>query len=354
LRGRVDPRFFAILRELAAWRETAAQQRNLPRGRIMRDEAVLEVAAHSPKSIDALARTRSLGKGVAEGKLGNEILDAVRRGLAETEGPAPPSRADVPPGLGPLVELLRVLLKQRCEEHQVAQKLVATGEDLEAVAADDDATVPALSGWRYEIFGKDALALKPAAGDDGSETASSGRARGRRLHNSGADPVCDSVGCPQLQACPFPAASPRCGAEDPARIWRRRAPPLADIEAVGRWDFEDQAIFLAVQPRVRQEISRAAAQGVGETKRQAERANLRSGSLVKQMAGRLLDQVVDAAAIAGMQHRGDKYPVGMADAGKRHPQASGKGELGAVVGMLAPGDVTEPASGAMKSLGLLG
>ena len=160
LRGRVDSRFFGILRELAAWRETAAQQRNLPRGRIMRDEAVLEIAAHSPKTIDALARTRSLGKGVAEGKLGGEILEAVQRGLAETNVQAPPSRADAPPGLGPLVELLRVLLKQRCEEHQVAQKLVATAEDLEAIAADDEATAPALSGWRYEIFGKDALALK--------------------------------------------------------------------------------------------------------------------------------------------------------------------------------------------------
>ena len=71
-----------------------------------------------------------------------------------------PSRADTPPGLGPLIELLRVLLKQRCEEHQVAQKLVATAEDLEAIGADDRASVPALSGWRYEVFGKDALALK--------------------------------------------------------------------------------------------------------------------------------------------------------------------------------------------------
>jgi ribonuclease D len=97
---------------------------------------------------------------VAEGKLGNEILEAVQRGLAETNAPVPPSRADAPPGLGPLVELLRVLLKQRCEEHQVAQKLVATAEDLEAIAADDEAAVPALGGWRYEIFGKDALALK--------------------------------------------------------------------------------------------------------------------------------------------------------------------------------------------------
>ena len=162
LRGRADPRFFGVLREVAAWRETAARQRNLPRGRIIKDEAVLEIAAHAPKTIEALARSRSLAKGVAEGKLGNEILAAVRRGLAGAKGLEPPipSRPDTPPGLGPLIELLRVLLKQACEEHQVAQKLVATAEDLESIACDDQASVPALSGWRYEIFGKDALALK--------------------------------------------------------------------------------------------------------------------------------------------------------------------------------------------------
>ena len=161
LRGRIDARFFGVLRELAAWRETAARQRNLPRGRIMRDEAVLEIAAHAPRSIEALARTRSLGKGIAEGKLGNEILEAVQRGLTAT-GPEPPAvaRADSPPGRGPLIELLRVLLKQRCDDHQVAQKLLASADDLEAIAADDDAPVKALSGWRREIFGKDALALK--------------------------------------------------------------------------------------------------------------------------------------------------------------------------------------------------
>jgi ribonuclease D len=161
LRGRVDARFFGVLREVAAWRETAARQRNLPRGRIMRDEAVLEIASHAPKTIEALARSRSLGKGVAEGRLGSEILEAVQRGLANSKAlEPPPSRVDTPPGLGPLIELLRVLLKQRCEEHQVAQKLVATAEDLEAIAADDNASVPALSGWRHQIFGKDALALK--------------------------------------------------------------------------------------------------------------------------------------------------------------------------------------------------
>ena len=162
LRGRVDTRFFGVLREVAAWREGAARQRNLPRGRIMRDEAVLEIAAQVPKTTEVLARTRSLGKGVAEGKLGSEILEAVQRGLAEAKAlePPAPSRADTPPGLGPLIELLRVLLKQCCEEHQVAQKLVATAEDLELIAAADRAPVPALSGWRYEIFGKKALALK--------------------------------------------------------------------------------------------------------------------------------------------------------------------------------------------------
>src|SRR5947207_15870121 len=100
LRGRIDARFFGVLRELAAWRETAARQRNLPRGRIMRNEAVLEIAAHAPGSIEALARTRSLGKGVAEGKLGREILEAVQRGLGRT-GVVEASvalRADSPPG----------------------------------------------------------------------------------------------------------------------------------------------------------------------------------------------------------------------------------------------------------------
>src|SRR5436190_12314637 len=161
LRGRVDRRFLGVLRALAAWREAAAQQRDLPRGRIMRDEAVLEIAAHAPRSIEALARTRSLGKGIAEGKLGNDILEAVARGLNDPDPPpAVPPKAEVPPGLGPLIELLRVLLKQRCEDYQVAQKLVASTDDLESIATDDSAPVRALSGWRRDVFGKDALALK--------------------------------------------------------------------------------------------------------------------------------------------------------------------------------------------------
>lgn len=161
LRGRADSRFLGVLRTLAAWREAAAQQRDIPRGRILRDEALIEIATHAPREIEQLARTRSLGKGTAEGKLGREILDAVAQGLADPDPPpAIAQKPQSPPGLGPLIELLRVLLKQRCEDFEVAQKLVASADDLEAIASDDSAGVPALHGWRREVFGNDALALK--------------------------------------------------------------------------------------------------------------------------------------------------------------------------------------------------
>jgi len=161
LRGRADRRFLGVLKAVAAWREAAAQTRDLPRSRIVRDEALLEIAAHAPKTIESLARTRGLGKGVAEGKFGAEILDAVAQGLADPEPPpALPAKPEAPPGIGPLIELLRVLLKQRCEDFAVAQKLVASADDLEAIAADDNAPVRALHGWRREVFGADALALK--------------------------------------------------------------------------------------------------------------------------------------------------------------------------------------------------
>jgi ribonuclease D len=156
------PRALAILREIAAWREEEAQKRDLPRGRILKDETLCEIAAHAPRNVDDLARCRGLSRSIADNKQGHAILAAVKRGLDIPAGELPPvpPRRDLPAGLGPVVELLRVLLKMRCEDHEVAQKLVASADDLELIAADDGADVPALSGWRRDIFGADALALK--------------------------------------------------------------------------------------------------------------------------------------------------------------------------------------------------
>jgi len=155
-------RHLAVLRAVAAWRETEAQTRDLPRNRVVRDEALLEIAAHTPRTTADLARARSISKGLAEGRMGSGILAAVADGLAVPESDLPelPPKAELPAGLKPVVELLKVLLKMKCERHGVAQKLVATTEDLERIAANDDAAVPALQGWRREVFGEDALALK--------------------------------------------------------------------------------------------------------------------------------------------------------------------------------------------------
>jgi ribonuclease D len=157
-----DRRYLAVLRSLATWRESEAQRRNVPRGRVLRDEQLFDIAAHTPKTTEVLGRTRGLGRDLARGRIGQGILKAVEAGLAvpEAERPAPPPRAELPKGLGPTVDLLKVLLKMKSEEHHVAQRLVASTADLERIAADDHAPVPALRGWRRKVFGEDALALK--------------------------------------------------------------------------------------------------------------------------------------------------------------------------------------------------
>jgi ribonuclease D len=160
-----SPKLLAVARELAAWREQEAQARDIPRGRLLRDEALMEIASHQPKSVAELARTRGLGQQQAEGRLGKALLAAVARGLSvpKDERPRPARKPHLPAGLGPAVELLKVLLKQSCQRHHVAQKLVATVGDLELIAAGHHEDVHALKGWRRSVFGEDALRL--LAGD---------------------------------------------------------------------------------------------------------------------------------------------------------------------------------------------
>jgi ribonuclease D len=152
-----------VLRSLAAWRERTAQVRDQPRGRILKDDAIDELATQAPTDLESLSRLRSLPKGFAGSRFGAEVLEAIQTGLRAADGNAPevgkPTRSSFAP-TGAVVELLKVLLKARAEDAKVASKLIATVSDLEKIAIDDDADTPALQGWRHETFGADALRLK--------------------------------------------------------------------------------------------------------------------------------------------------------------------------------------------------
>lgn len=162
LSGRMrKPREIAVLMEIAAWREREAQSRNVPRGRILKDDVVIDIASSSPRSVEALGRLRSIPAGFERSRTGADILAAVERAFArDTAEIAMPERARTRGGNAAVVELLKVLLKAVSESEGVAPKIIATVDDLEAVAEDDEADVPALSGWRRTLFGEKALALK--------------------------------------------------------------------------------------------------------------------------------------------------------------------------------------------------
>lgn len=152
----------AILKELAAWREREARSRDVPRSRVIKDDTIYEIAADQPRDTAALGNLRSLSKGYERSRAGEEILACVQRALAipRDQLPSIPRGKPMPDGAGAAVDLMKVLLKLVCEKHAVASKVVATVDELEAIATDDDADVPALKGWRRELFGAEALKLK--------------------------------------------------------------------------------------------------------------------------------------------------------------------------------------------------
>lgn len=162
LKSRVrKPKDLAILMEVAAWREQEAQSRNIPRSRVLKDDAVGDIAIHAPNSPERLARLRTLPKGFEKSHWGADIIAAVQRGLARDPSELP--RIEKPRNNSngaAAVELLKVLLRMTSERHAVASKVIATVDDLERIVADDKADVGALHGWRRELFGEAALALK--------------------------------------------------------------------------------------------------------------------------------------------------------------------------------------------------
>lgn len=162
LRSRVRrPKDLAVLMEVAAWREQEAQTRDIPRSRVLKDDAVGDIATHAPTSLERLANLRSLPKGFERSKWGADIIAAVARGLARDPHTLPKIQKPRNNSNGSAtVELLKVLLRMTSERYAVASKVIATVDDLERIAADDKADVGALHGWRRELFGEAALALK--------------------------------------------------------------------------------------------------------------------------------------------------------------------------------------------------
>jgi ribonuclease D len=162
LRTRVrKPKELAVLIEIAAWREREAKARDVPRGRVLKDDLVADIAIQAPTTIERLAALRSLPKGFERSKWGQEIPELVKRALARDPKTLPAlERPKMATNGSATTELLKVLLRMTSERHGVAAKVIATVDDLERIAADDAAEVPALHGWRRELFGEKALALK--------------------------------------------------------------------------------------------------------------------------------------------------------------------------------------------------
>lgn len=162
LKGRVrKPREVALLMELAAWREAEAQTKDVPRGRILKDDAMMDIVQRAPREPEALSDLRSLPRGFERSRSGAEVLEAVERALAIDPKTLPRmDREHSRNGNGAVLDLMKVLLKAVSDAERVAPKIIATMDDLEAIAGDDEADVPALKGWRRTLFGDKALALK--------------------------------------------------------------------------------------------------------------------------------------------------------------------------------------------------
>ncbi len=162
LKGRVrKPKELALLMELAAWREREAQSRDVPRQRVLKDDALMDIVQRGPRSVEALGELRSVPNGFERSRAGGEVLAAIERGAALDPKTLPAlERERGRGGNGAVLDLLKVLLKAVADAERVAPKIIASTDDLEAIAGDDEADVPALQGWRRGVFGEKALALK--------------------------------------------------------------------------------------------------------------------------------------------------------------------------------------------------
>ena len=152
----------AVLRELAAWRERKAQERDVPKNWVIRDDALVDMANQAPQNAKQLAKIRNVSQEMASGKTGGQLLEAIETALKspKQDWPTPKKRVQLSQNNLAVVDILKMLLKVQSAQHDVASKIIASVADIEAIALDDNADVPALKGWRREVFGEDALAVK--------------------------------------------------------------------------------------------------------------------------------------------------------------------------------------------------
>ncbi len=156
------PKSLAVLREVAAWRESFAQEKNIPKNHVFRDEILAAIASSQPKTTDELSSIRGIHNNFATGKQGHSIVEAVLKGLAvlKEDRPVKEKKKPLPKGASATIEILKLLLKIKSDENNVAAKLIANSSDLEKIATSDNANVPAMRGWRFDVFGQYALDIK--------------------------------------------------------------------------------------------------------------------------------------------------------------------------------------------------
>ena len=156
------PRVYCVLQAVAAWRETEAQRRNVPRNRVIRDDALADMAIHPPSSVADLKKVRNMPPDISQSAQGEALLKAIAEAneSPKSQCPVPQKKEKMPQELKPVLEMLKMLLRIKSAESDVAAKLIASSSDLQELAMRDDADIAALKGWRYEVFGKDALDLK--------------------------------------------------------------------------------------------------------------------------------------------------------------------------------------------------
>ena len=170
------PRQLAVLRAAAAWREAEAQRRDVPRNRVLRDEALNEIAAQEPRTREELRKLRSLSRG----NIGKDAADALVALVAEVRAapastyPEERERSPAPNHAGPSADLLKVLLKLRCEENDVAQKLVASADDIDAIARDDGRMCAPSGGGGARFSARTRWPSSTAGSRSASRTATSG------------------------------------------------------------------------------------------------------------------------------------------------------------------------------------